>query len=174
MNQIAPPPVTPLKAGLVSLGVFLGGGGAGWLLAFLFAPGAGLAIAISGLMLPAAFVIGTLAWTGVALLTLPFALWRRLRPPAAPESGHAATESGRDRTGGRRMEDAGISPALPPGARLFVPVSVLIGTLAGAAVGLIGAAPFFVTWFCYTVIGYAYGRLLHALALRGYLSIIQD
>lgn len=127
-------------------GMFIAGGFIGWGLSSWAAPGSGLAAAISGMLLPAAFAAGLLIWAGLDIVT---AIVDRLRGRRhQPSSSDLATRS----------------------ASWFVPVSLADMCAGGLLVGILpgGQGPL-VSMLAYGAVGTVYGLAMGQLAARGYL-----
>lgn len=104
----------------------------------------GLAAGISGLLLPAAFSLGLIAWAGLDLLVAFVALVR-----------------------GRRQPRPDLSPRV---ASWFVPLSLVIGTTGGLVVGLLpGGQGVVGSLAAYAAAALAYGVTASRLAAAGYL-----
>jgi hypothetical protein len=149
-------PHSPAPLGIMAafLGLFLGGAAVGGALARVFAPTSWIAEAVGFFTLPIAFAAGLQAWYGLALLHLiprVFGSLRGLRPQAA-----------RSRPG---------ASASIPGAFVFLPLSSVVGAIAGIAVGL--ASPTHPAWLValvYWIVGTGYGALAWGLARGGFLT----
>ena len=125
----------------VLFGMFAGGGFLGLGMARWAAPGSGLAAGLGVLLLPAAFALGLLFWSGREM-------WRVIR---------------------RRARAEAVEPR-PVRARFFLPLALVFTVPGGLAIGLLrgGEGPLLTT-LGFSAIGYGYGRFLSALAEKGYL-----
>jgi hypothetical protein len=141
----AAPRVSPWLQIATLVGLFAGGGFIGWGLSAWAAPGSGLAAGISGLLLPAAFSLGLIAWAGLDLLVAFVVLVR----------------------GRRRQPRPDLSPRV---ASWFVPLSLVIGTTGGLVVGLLpGGQGVVGSLAAYAAAALAYGVTAARLAAAGYL-----
>jgi hypothetical protein len=134
---------------LAIVGLFLGGGLAGDLLARWLAPGSWVAEVAGLFALPVAFALSLQFWYGFALLALVprvIAMLAGRRPAIA----------------------AGQRPSLP-GAFVFLPASTTTGVLAGLITGIFGSTAFLAALLIWTAAGVAHGWLGWRLARRGYL-----
>ena len=143
----------------IFFGLFFGGGYLGIQVSRLLAPGSGLAEFVSFLTLPAAFVLGIVAWAGAAI---PGALRRfvllvlkGVRSPAAKENGSKAT--------------------IPPGSFAFVPAALVPCLVAGTVVGALSSRLGFGWVLClYAGLGLGYGVACWLLARTGYLPFPRE
>lgn len=143
----------------IFFGLFFGGGYLGMQVSRAVAPGSGLAELVSFLALPAAFVIGIVAWAGAAL---PGAARRFLRLL-------------RKKQGLASAGDDGLKATIPPGTFAFVPAALFTCLPAGAIVGAVSAS-FGFGWvlFLYAALGLAYGAACWRLARTGYLPFPRE
>lgn len=140
----AGPAVSPWAQLVALFGTFAAGGFIGWGLSSWAAPGSGLGAAVSGVLLPAAFAAGLVAWAGVYFLSALRDLVRgRARAVADPDVR---------------------------GSRWFIPLSLATSSAGGLIVGLLpgGEGPL-LSMLAYAAAGGAYGAALRRLATRGYL-----
>ncbi|MFN2316050.1 MAG: hypothetical protein ABR551_07395 [Gemmatimonadales bacterium] len=157
MSQ-APGP-SPGMAALLYLALFLGGGLLGSQLARAMAPGSGLAELVSFLALPAAFMVGIIAWAGAALPAMVRGLVRMIR-----DGGR------RSRSDGRLDE-----PVIVPGSFAFVPVALVITGGAGLLVAILSRTHSFLAVLgLYLLIGAGYGSLCWRLARIGWLQFPRE
>jgi hypothetical protein len=130
------------------VGLFLGSGIAGDLLARALAPGSFVAEVAGAFALPVAFAVSLQLWYGFALFTiLPRVVGLLL--------GH------RPAAGQRQVVSL-------PGAFLFLPCSVAAGVCAGMIVGLF-ATSFALAFLAFTTAGIVHGWIGWSLASRGVL-----
>jgi hypothetical protein len=129
------------------LGLFLGAGGLGGLLARSLAPGSWQAEVAGFFALPVAFAVGLQLWFGLALLSvIPLLLGR-----------------------GRRGRPVSPGTSLF-GGFVFLPLSSLAGVLAGGTTGLLSRSHSF--WWVLLLwwgVGTLHGLLAWRLARAGYL-----
>lgn len=138
----------------IFFGLFFGGGYLGGQLSSVLAPDSGLAELVSFLTLPAAFVIGMVAWAGGAVLGAVRRIVQR------------STAS---------VKETVLNTAVPPGSFAFVPVALVTGLAAGAVVGAVSQRLGFGWVFClYGGIGFSYGTVCWMLARTGYLPFPRD
>jgi len=138
----------------IFFGLFFGGGYLGILLSRELAPGSGLAEFVSFLALPAAFVIGIVAWAGAAI---PAAVRRLVRLRR------------------RRDHEERPEPTIPPGSAAFVPAALVTCLLAGAIVDALSPRLGFGWVIClYAVLGLGYGVACWRLARAGYLPFPRE
>lgn len=125
--------------------VFLGGGFAGARLSIALAPESLLAPFVGLFTFALPFIVGMHLWLGLAVI---IAVWRLIR----------------------RVPDRAAITQIPSGSFVFVPTSLLIVTLAGVLVGILGSTlGFFATVALYALLGVLYGTACWQLASRGYL-----
>jgi hypothetical protein len=149
-----------LAQALALLGLFAGGcltgaGLAGWL-----APDSVLASAVSVFMLPLGLTLGLAAWLGLAILSLPLLLLRRLAGRGKPAPPGAAPAG--------RPVPAPLQ--VPPGTSAFVACCLLLALVAGSVTGALASGRSFLAVLAlYTVTGLLYGLLCRRLARSGHL-----
>jgi hypothetical protein len=151
--QLAPSrnPAFVLAGVLVAL---LGGPILGAIVAHLTAPGSELAQTTSPLAFVLTFVGGMLLWFGVGVLSMIGDLLHRLL-------------RGRWRTP-RPTHDA--ETLVPAGHGAFLPLSLVLGALAGLVAGLASeTGSFFMAFAIHLAAGGGYGALLRGMARQGYL-----
>jgi hypothetical protein len=147
-------PLSPWLTMPIFLGLFFGGGYLGIQVSHVLAPDSGLAELVSFLTLPAAFVIGIVAWAGAAV---PGAIRRLVlrSDPSAKETGSKA--------------------AIPPGSFAFVPAALMTSLAAGAVVGALSPRVGFGWVLClYVGLGLGYGVGCWMLARTGYLQFPRE
>jgi hypothetical protein len=143
----------------IFFGLFFGGGFLGIQVSRFLAPGSGLAEFVSFLTLPAAFVLGLVAWAGAAI---PGAVRRfvllvrkRDRSPSVKENGTKAM--------------------IPPGSFAFVPAALVPCLVVGAVVGALSPRLGFGWVLClYAGLGLSYGVVCWLLARTGYLPFPRE
>ena len=144
-RQRAVPRINPWLQLAMLFGLFIAGGLVGLTLSSWAAPDSGLAAGVSAMLLPAAFAVGLLTWSGLDIL---FAVIDLIR--------------GRER---RRQTDL----SLRTGA-WFVPIAVALSCGVGFVVGVIpGGQGVIVSMITYCATGVAYGFVVSRLAARGFL-----
>jgi hypothetical protein len=143
---------------VVFLAVMIAAPVAGLLLGGALAPTSDLARGI-GLVWPlASLFLGVLLWLGTLALRLA---WQLVLLPFRLISGRKVR---RDREG----QDA---DQMPPGSFAFVPVTVVVGTVCGAAIGLLSETTgLLLATAAFSGIGLVYGIILWRLAKHGYLD----
>jgi hypothetical protein len=138
----------------VFFGLFFGGGYLGIRVSRLLAPDSGLAELVSFLTLPAAFVIGLVAWAGASIPGAVRRLARRSNPS---------------------LQKADFKPGIPPGSFAFVPAALVTSLVSGAIIGVLSPRLGFVWVLClYAVLGLGYGAACWRLARAGYLPFPKD
>lgn len=162
MNQstgfASPPQPNPWLVMAAVFGLFIGGGLAGIAIGNIVVADSETAIGLSGIMLPLGLILGLSAWVGVAILSIPIILARRLL--ALRQSTVQETKKPAD------------SPdPIGKGSFVFVVVSTAICALIGVVCALLSGSgyPFVAIVPLYTGIGLLYGLLCWRLAWRGYL-----
>lgn len=143
----------------IFFGLFFGGGYLGILMSHFLVPESDFAEFVSFLTLPAAFIIGLVAWAGTAI---PGAVRRfvllvlqRHRSPTVIGNGQQAT--------------------IPPGSSAFVPAALVTCLAAGTVVGAISTRLGFGWVLClYAGLGLGYGVACWQLARAGYLPFPRE
>lgn len=143
----------------IFFGLFFGGGYLGIQVSRALAPGSGLAEFVSFLTLPAAFVMGIVAWAGAAIpgavRRFVLLVLKRDRSPSAKEKGSKAT--------------------IPPGSFAFVPAALATCLVAGMVVGALSLRLGFGWVLClYAGLGLGYGVACWMLARAGYLPFPRE
>lgn len=149
-----PAPSVWVQFGVLLL-VFLGSGLLGAAVAEWLAPGWFLAGVAGLFMLPMSFMVGLVFWQGVAIIKLlfrlPLLLFRRGKAPAAS------------------------SFDTPPGAGVFVPVSLFFGLVGGLVIGLMpGGSGILAAIGWGGLLGVGYGFAVWQLAQRGYIAFPEE
>lgn len=143
----------------IFFGLFFGGGYLGIQVSRVLAPDSGVAEFVSFLTLPAAFVIGMMAWAGAAI---PAAVRRLVRRVLQRDRSPATAEKN-------------LKAAIPPGSSAFVPVALVICLLAGTIVGALSPRMGFGWVLCvYAGLGLGYGASCWILARKGYLPFPRE
>jgi hypothetical protein len=143
----------------IFFGLFFGGGYLGVQVSRVLAPDSGLAEFVSFLTLPAAFVIGILAWAGAAIPSavrrFVLLVLKRDRSPSEKERGPNAS--------------------IPPGSSAFVPAALVTCLIAGTVVGALSTRLGFGWVLClYAGLGLGYGAACSMLARTGYLPFPRE
>lgn len=138
---------------LLVLLLFLGGGLCGSLLSRYFAP-ASVAAAFAGFfMMPFSFLMGLQLWLGLAIF---HAIWIFLKRLVLKQELFDRSRA--------------VQEMIPSGTFVFLPVSIVVCTTAGALSGIFSdRSGFVLTTLAYLVIGSIYGTAAWQLAKRGYL-----
>jgi hypothetical protein len=143
----------------IFFGLFFGGGYLGIQVSHILAPDSGLAEFVSFLTLPAAFVIGIVAWAGAAI---PSAVRKFVRLTLKGDRAPSVMEKGSKAT-------------IPPGSSAFVPAALVTCLVAGAVMGAISTRLSFGWVFClYAGLGLGYGVVCWRLARTGYLPFPRE
>jgi hypothetical protein len=147
---------------LAVLGVAIAAPVAGLLLGGALAPDSNLARAVGLVAALASLLLGVLLWLGTlalrlawSLVLLPFRLIFRLltgRKVWQTNAGQGGTQT-------------------PPGSFVFVPVTVVVGAICGAVIGLVSeTTSLLVATAILSGAGLVYGVILWRLARHGYLD----
>ena len=149
MTRTNPP--SPWVTAPIFFGLFFGGGYVGIELSHGVAPGSAIAEFVSFLMLPAAFVIGIVAWAGASILSVVRRLVR------------LGLKSDRPKI------------AIPPGSFAFVPAALLTSLSAGAVAGVLSSR-LGSGWVLglYAGLGLVYGVACWMLARSGFLPFPRE
>jgi hypothetical protein len=151
---------------VVTLAVLLTGPVLGIFLAWLFAPGVGIALLIGFFLLPCAHLAGRFAWALMGFVVDPESegrrairalsnLGRRIDQPRAPH---------------KKLQQGACEGRFPRGGSIFVLVHALFALAAGLIVGLVLTDVPVATVVCaYTFTGTLYGATVYSMALKGYL-----
>lgn len=143
----------------IFFGLFFGGGYLGIQVSRALAPDSGLAEFVSFLALPAAFIIGNVAWAGA---TIPTAVRRFVQLVLKPD-------------GFPSVKEKSSKTLVPPGSFAFVPAGLATCLVAGMVVGSLSPRLGFGWVLClYAGLGLAYGVACWKLARTGLLPFPRE
>ena len=145
---------SPLLSFFLIALLFLGGGVFGVELAEIMAPDSILAQFVGLFLLPLSFAIGMQLWLGFALLMA---------------IGHLIVYVFRKK---KSVSQQPATPfTAPPGAFVFLPVSLFLSVAAGILTAIVSSLNFFLVFFVYICVGAIYGTVVWMIARSGYLPL---